>query len=86
MKNEIKNLITKLDNDNLTKDDIDKINNLMFNFHDEITSPDLIIVLTSSSIKRIEKAVELAKKYNLKILMIKCMNMKNIICMLLLMG
>lgn len=68
MKKEIKYLITKLDNDNLTKDDIDKINNLMFNFHDEITSPDLIIVLASSSIKRIEKAVELSKKYNLKIL------------------
>ena len=68
MKKEIKYLITKLDNDNLTKDDIEKINNLMFNFHDEITSPDLIIVLASSSIKRIEKAVELSKKYNLKIL------------------
>ena len=51
MKKEIRYLITKLDNDNLTKDDIDKINNLMFNFHDEITSPDLIIVLASSSIK-----------------------------------
>ena len=68
MKKEIKYLITKLDNDNLTKDDIDKINNLMFNFHDEITSPDLIIVLASSSIKRIEKAVELSNKYKLKIL------------------
>lgn len=68
MKKEIRYLITKLDNDNLTKDDIDKINNLMFNFHDEITSPDLIIVLASSSIKRIEKAIELSKKYNLKIL------------------
>ncbi len=67
MKKEIRYLITKLDNDNLTKDDIDKINNLMFNFHDEITSPDLIIVLASSSIKRIEKAIELSKKYNLKI-------------------
>ena len=77
MKNEIKNLITKLDNDNLTKDDIDKINNLMFNFHDEITSPDLIIVLTSSSIKRIEKAVELAKKYNLKILISGANYLKN---------
>ena len=32
MKKEIRYLITKLDNDNLTKDDIDKINNLMFNF------------------------------------------------------
>lgn len=68
MKKEIKYLITKLDNDNLSKDDIDKINNLMFNFHDKITSPDLILVLASSSIKRIEKAVELAKKYHLKIL------------------
>lgn len=68
MKKEIKYLITKLDNDNLTKDDIDKINNLMFNFHDEIISPDLIIVLASSSIKRIEKAVELSNKYKLKIL------------------
>ena len=77
MKNEVKYLITKLDNDNLTKDDIDKINNLMFNFHDEITSPDLIIVLTSSSIKRIEKAVELAKKYNLKILISGANYLKN---------
>ena len=58
-------------------DDIDKINNLMFNFHDEITSPDLIIVLTSSSIKRIEKAVELAKKYNLKILISGANYLKN---------
>ena len=77
MKKEIKYLITKLDNDNLTKDDIDKINNLMFNFHDEITFPDLIIVLTSSSIKRIEKAVELAKKYNLKILISGANYLKN---------
>lgn len=68
MKKEIKYLITKLNNDNLTKDDIDKINELMFNFHDKITSPDLILVLASSSIKRIEKAIELSKKYNLKIL------------------
>lgn len=68
MKLKIKYLITKLNNDNLTKDDIREINNLMFNFHDKITSPDLILVLASSSIKRIEKAVELAKKYHLKIL------------------
>ncbi len=68
MKLKIKYLITKLNNDNLTKDDIREINSLMFNFHDKITSPDLILVLASSSIKRIEKAVELAKKYHLKIL------------------
>ena len=68
MKLKIKYLITKLNNDNLTKDDIREINNLMFNFHDKITSPDLILVLASSSIKRIEKAVELSKKYHLKIL------------------
>ena len=68
MKEEIKYLITKLDNDTLTKEDIDKINKLMFNFHPKITSPDLILVLASSSIKRIEKAVELSKKYKLKIL------------------
>ena len=77
MKKEIKYLITKLDNDNLTKDDIDEINSLMFNFHDEITSPDLIIVLASSSIKRIEKAVELSKKYNLKILISGANYLKN---------
>ena len=68
MKEQLKYLITKLDNDNLTKEDIDKINKLMFNFNDKITSPDLILVLASSSIKRIEKAIELSKKYNLKIL------------------
>ena len=68
MKEKIKYLITKLNNDNLTKDDIREINSLMFNFHDKITSPDLILVLASSSIKRIEKAVELSKKYHLKIL------------------
>ena len=77
MKKEINYLITKLDNDNLTKDDIDEINSLMFNFHDEITSPDLIIVLASSSIKRIEKAVELSKKYNLKILISGANYLKN---------
>ncbi len=68
MKEQLKYLITKLDNDNLTKEDIDKINKYMFSFNDKITSPDLILVLTSSSIKRIEKAIELSKKYNLKIL------------------
>lgn len=68
MKEQLKYLITKLDNDNLTKEDIDKINMLLFNFNDKITSPDLILVLASSSIKRIEKAIELSKKYNLKIL------------------
>ena len=68
MKEEIKYLITKLDNDTLTKEDIDKINKLMFNFHSKITSPDLILVLANSSIKRIEKAIELSKKYKLKIL------------------
>ena len=68
MKEQLKYLITKLDNDNLTKEDIDKINKYMFSFNDKITSPDLILVLASSSIKRIEKAIELSKKYNLKIL------------------
>lgn len=68
MKEKIQYLISKLNNDNLTEEDIREINRLMFNFHDEITSPDLILVLASSSIKRIEKAVELSKKYNLKIL------------------
>ena len=68
MKEKIQYLITKLNNDNLTEEDIREINILMFNFHDEITSPDLILVLASSSIKRIEKAVELSKKYHLKIL------------------
>lgn len=67
MKEQLKYLITKLDNDNLTKEDIDKINKYMFSFNDKITSPDLILVLASSSIKRIEKAIELSKKYNLKI-------------------
>ena len=68
MKEQLKYLITKLDNDNLTKEDIDNINKYMFSFNDKITSPDLILVLASSSIKRIEKAIELSKKYNLKIL------------------
>ena len=77
MKEKIQYLITKLDNDNLTKDDIDEINSLMFNFHDEITSPDLILVLASSSIKRIEKAIELSKKYNLKILISGANYLKN---------
>lgn len=77
MKEKIQCLITKLDNDNLTKDDIDEINSLMFNFHDEITSPDLILVLASSSINRIEKAIELSKKYNLKILISGANYLKN---------
>lgn len=77
MKEKIQYLITKLDNDNLTKDDIDEINSLMFNFHDEITSPDLILVLASSSIKRIEKAIELSKKYYLKILISGANYLKN---------
>lgn len=77
MKEKIQYLITKLDNDNLTKDDIDEINSLMFNFHDEITSPDLILVLASSSINRIEKAIELSKKYNLKILISGANYLKN---------
>lgn len=77
MKEKVQYLITKLDNDNLTKDDIDEINSLMFNFHDEITSPDLILVLASSSIKRIEKAIELSKKYNLKILISGANYLKN---------
>lgn len=77
MKEKIQYLITKLDNDNLTKDDIDEINSLMFNFHDEITYPDLILVLASSSIKRIEKAIELSKKYNLKILISGANYLKN---------
>ena len=49
----------------------------MFNFHDEITSPDLILVLASSSINRIEKAIELSKKYNLKILISGANYLKN---------
>ena len=61
MKEQLQYLITKLDNDNLTKEDIDKINKLLFNFNDKINSPDLILVLASSSIKRIEKAIELSK-------------------------
>ena len=77
MKEKIQYLITKLDNDNLTKDDIDEINSLMFNFHDEITYPDLILVLASSSINRIEKAIELSKKYNLKILISGANYLKN---------
>lgn len=77
MKEKIQYLITKLDNDNLTKDDIDEINSLMFNFHDEITSPDLILVLASSSINRIEKAIELSKKYYLKILISGANYLKN---------
>ena len=77
MKEKIQYLITKLDNDNLTRDDIDEINSLMFNFHDEITSPDLILVLASSSINRIEKAIELSKKYNLKILISGANYLKN---------
>ena len=77
MKEKIQYLITKLDHDNLTKDDVDEINSLMFNFHDEITSPDLIFVLASSSIKRIEKAIELSKKYNLKILISGANYLKN---------
>lgn len=68
MEKEIQYLITKLNNDNLTKDDVDIINELLFSFNDEIISPDLIFVPASSSIKRIEKAVELSKKYNVKIL------------------
>ena len=77
MKEKIQYLITKLDNDNLTKADIDEINSLMFNFHDEIISPDLILVLASSSINRIEKAIELSKKYNLKILISGANYLKN---------
>lgn len=77
MKEKIQYLITKLDNDNLTRDDIDEINSLMFNFHDEITSPDLILVLASSSINRIEKAIELSKKYYLKILISGANYLKN---------
>ena len=68
MKKEIKYLITKLNNDDLDEDDIRKINDLMFNFYGKISSPDLILVLASSSIKRIEKALELKEKYPLKIL------------------
>ncbi len=68
MREEIKYLITRLEDDNLTKDNIDKINNLMFNFSDSIINPDLILVLASSSIKRIEKAIELSKQYKIKIL------------------
>ena len=33
MKEEIKYLISKLNNDNLTEEDIREINSLMFNFH-----------------------------------------------------
>ena len=68
MEEEVKYLITKLNMDNLTQNDIDKINYLMFNFNTKIISPDLILVLASNSIKRIEKAVELSKTYHLKVL------------------
>ena len=76
MKEEIKYLITKLDNDTLTKEDIDKINKLMFNFHSKITSPDLILVLASSSIKRIEK--EKSKKIKVGIYNADTRELKNI--------
>lgn len=62
MKEKIQYLISKLNNDNLTEEDIREINRLMFNFHDEITSPDLILVLASSSIKRIEKSSRTIKE------------------------
>lgn len=68
MLKEIKYLINKLDTNNLTEDDITKINNLMFNKSDDISKGEIILVLGSSSIKRIEKAIEISKKYNLKIL------------------
>ena len=68
MKSDINYLIKKLDDDNLSADDIEMINRLLFSFNDKITNPDLILVLASSSIKRIEKAVVLYHKYHVKIL------------------
>lgn len=68
MKEEIKRLIQKLKKDNLTIEDIKMINQLFFNFNEQINKVDIILVLASSSIKRIEKAVEIAKKYKKKII------------------
>ena len=68
MKSDINYLIKKLDDDNLSVGDIEMINRLLFSFNDKITNPDLILVLASSSIKRIEKAVSLYHKYHVKIL------------------
>ena len=56
MREDIKKLITKLDDDNLGKNDIELINKLMFSFPSFCEKVDLVLVLGSSSIKRIEKA------------------------------
>ena len=68
MREDIKKLITKLDNDNLDENDIKLINNLMFSFPSSCEKVDLVLVLGSSSIKRIEKAVEIALQYQVPIL------------------
>lgn len=71
MREDIKKLITKLDDDNLDENDIKLINNLMFSFPSFSSfceKVDLVLVLGSSSIKRIEKAVEIALQYQVPIL------------------
>ena len=68
MREDIKKLITKLDDDNLGENDIKLINKLMFSFPSFCEKVNLVLVLGSSSIKRIEKALEIALQYQVPIL------------------
>ena len=68
MKKEIEALMEKLASDTLEEQDIEKINRLMFGFDEVPTTTSLVLVLGSSSIKRIAKAVELSNNYQVPLL------------------
>ena len=55
---ELKYLIKELEKETLEPKTIDRINELFFSFEREEKDYDAILVLTSSAIKRVEKAVE----------------------------
>ena len=68
MKKEIEALMEKLASDTLAEQDIGKINRLMFGFNEVPAAASLVLVLGSSSIKRIVKAVELSNNYQVPLL------------------
>ena len=68
-KEEIKHLIMVLEKDILTEKDEKKINQFFFSYPTSLEEEvDLILVLSSSAMERIKKAVELSKKWKTPIL------------------
>ena len=69
MKKEVMSLLAELKDYNLTDDVIKRVNKLFFSFATSVEEPvDLVLVLSSSALKRMEKATELYFQYNCPIL------------------